>query len=243
MNYSEHLLPCLSERTSELELMDKPETSAELLINTLRHFEVINRWLSSHRRLLNRYIIADMLKNNRQSRRLLDLGAGGCDIAIWLVKTCRWRGLKLSIVCIDHDSRVVDYARTQTSEFPEIEVVCGDALKIDECGERFDYVFANRVLHHLTSAEIQIMLKKIHIVCGRIFIINDLLRCYSSYLIFSMIASIFFHHSFVYEDGRLSIKKGFTLKELCQMVNSNSLNRQAIVGTAFPGHIYAVGYC
>lgn len=234
------VLPFLSRRCTDLELMDRPDLSREKLVNTLRQFSIVNQLFSCHHRLLKRYIIADMLKERRRSRRLLDVGAGGCDIDRWLIKTCRARGLQLDITCIDHDPRVVEYVRSRTGDVPGIEVRCAEAMEIDMFNERFDYVLANHLLHHLGSPDVETILKKISNVCDRVFLVNDLLRCYHSYLAYTIIAWILFRRCFAFTDGRISIKKRFTRREFLQLVRNTELKGQTIVGKAFPGHIYIV---
>jgi len=211
-----------------------------MLVNTLHHFSIVNHLFSCHRRLLKRYIIADILKESRRSWRLLDVGAGACDIDLWLIKTCHARGLQLDITCIDHDPRVVEYARSQTRDVPGIEVRCAEATEIDKLNEHFDYVLANHLLHHLRSHDVETILTKISTVCDRVFLVNDLLRCYRFYLAYTIIAGVLFRRSFAFTDGRISIKKGFTRREFLQLVRNTELKGQTIVGTAFPGHIYIV---
>lgn len=234
------VLPFLSRRCTDLELMDRPDLSREKLVNTLRQFSIVNQLFSCHHRLLKRYIIADMLKERRRSRRLLDVGAGGCDIDRWLIKTCRARGLQLDITCIDHDPRVVEYARSRTGDVPGIQVRCAEAMEIDKLNERYDYVLANHLLHHLGSRDVETILTKISTVCDRVFLVNDLLRCYRSYLAYTVIAGVLFRRSFAFTDGRISIRKGFTRGELLEMIGKMELEGRTIVSTAFPGHIYIV---
>lgn len=239
----EFLLSFLSRRCSDLELMDRPDLSREKLVNTLHQFRIVNQFFSCHRRLLKRYVIADMLKEKRRSWRLLDVGAGGCDIDRWLIKTCRAKGLQLDITCIDHDPRVVEYARSRTSDVPGIEIRCAKAMEIDTFNERFDYILANHLLHHLGSHDVETILKKINNICDRVFLVNDLLRCYHSYLAFTIIAWILFRRSFAFTDGRISIRKGFTRHEFLEMIGKMEMKGTTIVNTAFPGHIYIVNHC
>ncbi|HUW19176.1 MAG TPA: methyltransferase domain-containing protein [Sedimentisphaerales bacterium] len=220
--------------------MDRPDTSPQLLANTLRQFSIVNRFFSPHRSLLSRYIIADMLKEPRRCWRLMDAGAGGCDIDLWLLKVCRAKGLRLDIKCIDHDPRVVEYARCKTGHVPNIKIACADAMEIDKSGESFDYVLANHVLHHLAAADIGVFLQKADAVCQRVLLISDLLRSYFSYLIFAALARAFLRHSFAYTDGRISITKGFTRPELLEVVRNTRLKGSTVVDTAFPGHVYIV---
>src|SRR5690606_16373980 len=130
------LLPDLTARSTEPELMDSPSASPQILSNTLRHFRFINKCLPCHRRLLKRFIINDMLQNPAPSATLLDLGAGVCDIDLWLARACKTRGLRLDILAVDRDPRIVDYARKMLKGNTDITitVVCADALDIDRLG-------------------------------------------------------------------------------------------------------------
>lgn len=235
-------MPNLARRSEELELMDRPDTSEDMLVRTLGHFSTINKFLSPHKRLLRQYVIADMIKEKKQRWRLLDLGAGGCDIDLWMLKTCRSKGIKLDIVCIDHDLRVVDYAKARTKGINDIFIICADATRIDRLGGRYDYVFANHFLHHISQENTKVILNNIITVCDRIFLINDVIRCYSSYLLYTLIGSVFFRRSFACTDGKISIEKGFTRQELHKVLCDANPDAKIFVGTAFPGHIYMVGY-
>lgn len=236
------IVPNLSRRSEEVELMDRPDTSNDMLVRTLSQFRTINKFLSPHKRLLRQYIIADMIKEKKKRWRLLDLGAGGCDIDLWMLKTCRSKGIKLEITCIDHDLRVVNYAKARTKGIDGIHVICADAARIDHLGGCYDYVFANHFLHHISSENIKVILNNIITVCDRIFLINDIVRCYCSYLSYTLIGGAFFRHSFAYTDGKISIRKGFTRKELWKILCEAKLDAEVLVKTAFPGHVYIVGH-
>jgi 2-polyprenyl-3-methyl-5-hydroxy-6-metoxy-1,4-benzoquinol methylase len=175
-----------------------------------------------------------MLKQPRRDRRLLDVGAGGCDIDLWLIKTCRAKGLRLNITCLDHDRRVIADAHSKTRNVPNIKRVCANATEIQLLGRRFDYVIANHVLHHFTAPDIGIFLKKVDSVCERVLLVNDLLRSRCSYVFFAAFAKVFLRNSCAYTDGRISIRKGFTKPQLCEMLRNRRSACSALIDTTFP---------
>ena len=89
----ERLFPNLRERYGGPELMDLPDVSEKKLINTLRQFSLLNILFTRSRRLIEKYILADMRQSPGKTYDFLDLGAGGCDISIWFLKRCRQIGI------------------------------------------------------------------------------------------------------------------------------------------------------
>ena len=75
-----------SRRANLVERMDPPDGPVAALEATLRRFELTNRLLTRYRYLLQRYILDDMRRDPLREYRLTDLGAGGGDIARWLIR-------------------------------------------------------------------------------------------------------------------------------------------------------------
>ena len=144
------LFPDLRERYDGPELMDLPDVSEKKLMNTLRQFYLLNILFTRSRRLIKKYILADMLQSPGKIHEFLDLGAGGCDIAIWVLKRCRNLGLNVRITCLDHDPRIVKYARQKCRAYGEIRVIEASAAELETLAPS-DYIFANHLLHHLPS--------------------------------------------------------------------------------------------
>lgn len=224
-------------RIYESELMDTPTSDRAKLERTLNQFIVINWFFSNSRGLISKYIIQDIeTQNDREFLTLLDVGSGACDIAIWLARKCK----RLRITCLDHDPRVVEYAKRRCASQPAIEVVLGSASDLEDM-ETYDYIFANHFLHHLADEEIEptfaTMLKK----SRRLFLINDLLRSPWAYLGFSIFSGLFLHRSFARADGLLSIKKGFRPEELVELTSSGDIQKRLEIFTMAPGHVCVVG--
>jgi 2-polyprenyl-3-methyl-5-hydroxy-6-metoxy-1,4-benzoquinol methylase len=143
-------------------------------------------------------------------------------------------------VCLDHDPRVIAYARRRYPALPSVEFRLGSASELESM-ESFDYVFANHFLHHLPEAEIaptvQAMLRRTR----RLLVINDLLRSGRSYFLFSLFASIFLHRSFAFSDGRLSIRKGFRPEELREMLAGIERPERLEIRLERPARVCVIG--
>ena len=109
---------------------------------------------------MHEHFFTIMERNPQRSYTLLDVGAGGCDIAIRAVREARQRGLQLNITALDNDTRILPIARQATRDYPEIRIVEGNALELCRLGP-FDFVFSNHFLHHLAWDDIKLFLEGI----------------------------------------------------------------------------------
>jgi 2-polyprenyl-3-methyl-5-hydroxy-6-metoxy-1,4-benzoquinol methylase len=206
------MFPDFSRRANLVEEMDRPDSSEEKLFRTLDQFGPVNRLFSRYRTLLDRYVIPDLAQDPSCPRRLLDLGAGGCDIGRWLIRRCRARGFLLKITAMERDPRVARYARIACRNYPEIEVV-----EQDVCAplplNGVDYVFANHLLHHLPDDACMELIRQLDRAALRLFLLSDMIRSPWAYYGFLLGAAPFFRNSFILPDGLVSIRRSFTLPE------------------------------
>ena len=209
----------LSSRAGVVEEMDRLDSRQDRLDRTLLQFPIVNRMFSRYRSLLTWSVLQDMAKDSSRSYRLADLGAGGCDIARWLIRRCRARGLRLAICAVEHDPRVARHARAANAGYPEIQVVEADVLK-GEVWKGADYVFANHLLHHLSNEDCIDLIRQIDRSDPRQYLLSDLLRSPWAYYGFWLAATPCFRNSFVVRDGLASIRRGFTLPEVRALVRA-----------------------
>jgi len=227
-----------SERAAGEELMDRPDSPAHLLANTLGQFPWINRTLTPCHRLLRRHVLRRMRNDRGRAWTMLDIGSGGCDLAIWLVERCRRERIDLTITCVDHDPRVVEFARPRVVEHPEIRLVQGDALALADIPPgSWDFIFSNHFLHHLTTPQIGHCLRQDVRVCREQCIMSDLVRSRLSYWLYTAAAGVLLRDSFAFDDGRLSIRKSLTKREALRLVADDPALASLRVRTAFPGHL------
>ena len=121
-------------------------------------------------------------------------------------------GVDLRLVGLDSDPRAVARARQTLAPYPNVRVELGG---IDDLATLpADYVFCNHVLHHFPPPDVVPVLRKLRLAARRLLLVNDLERSAMAYRLYSVLAAVAFRKSFVYADGRLSIRKGFRVPEL-----------------------------
>jgi hypothetical protein len=204
--------PDFSTRSGMAEQMDDPNCSEELLLRTIAQFASINRLFSRYRTLLRRWVLADMLTDPSRTYHLVDMGAGGCDICVWLLQAAQKLGLQLHITACDLDPRILGYAHSVYGETAGLTLRRMDLLS-ERLDEPVDYVFANHFLHHLTDDTMIELLRLWQPQVRRRMVFSDLERSRFSYLAFSLVARIY-RRSFARSDGLISILRGFRAAEL-----------------------------
>jgi 2-polyprenyl-3-methyl-5-hydroxy-6-metoxy-1,4-benzoquinol methylase len=224
------MLPDLSIRATLHEWMDEPDCDDILLLRTVRQFSSINRLVGRYRKILKETVLADMLNEPDREYHLVDMGAGGCDIDVWLLRAARKCGLKLRITACDIDERIIHYAQTTYGKEPGLIIQNRDLLS-GPVPASVDYVFANHFLHHLTNDQIIGLLRKWAPQVRRKMVLSDLHRLRSAYAGYAVFA-LFFRNSFARTDGLISIRRGFVPDDLA-----------ALTTQAIPGLNYSVdGY-
>ncbi|MDZ4198702.1 MAG: methyltransferase domain-containing protein, partial [Kiritimatiellia bacterium] len=234
------MFPDFSCRENLVEEMDRPDSSEEKLFRTLDQFGPVNRGFSRYRTLLNRYVLSDLARHPSASRRLMDLGAGGCDIGRWLIRRCRERGFPLKITAVENDPRVARYARIACQDYPEIEVVEFD-VRSSLPLKGVDYVFANHLLHHLPDEACMELIRKLDRAALRIYLLSDMIRSPWAYYGFRLCAALFFRNSFILPDGLASIRRSFTLAEAGELLRVANPGHSATLHSLAPHRFVILG--
>ena len=222
------------ERLEARELMDEPEADPVLLKRTMEQFRGINERISMAARRFASLFFPQM--EGGREYRLVDVGSGGCDIPMDIVRRARRRGLRLSVLALDRDERMVRWAREALSDYPEIEVRRAEAGELESFGAS-DFVISNHLLHHLSRREIGAFLSAADRSARMGFILDDLRRSPWSWLGYSVYAGLFARGSFALYDGRLSIRRGFRRPELEAILAETGQGAGIEVFEALPGRI------
>jgi 2-polyprenyl-3-methyl-5-hydroxy-6-metoxy-1,4-benzoquinol methylase len=202
-----------AQRIYVAEAIDDPHCDAELMRRTYAHLAIINRTLSRMRGLLRRHVLADAARVGG-SATVLEIGCGGGDVLAWLARASARAGVELRLLGMDSDPRAVARAERLLAPYPNASVRLGSIEDLATLSDPSDYVFCNHVLHHVPPDGVVPSLRKLRLAARRRLLVNDLERSPVAYWLYTALAGVAFHGSFVYADGRLSIRKGFRVPEL-----------------------------
>ncbi|MFN1835834.1 methyltransferase domain-containing protein [Balneola sp. MJW-20] len=202
----------LSKRQPALvENMDREDCDLKLLENTYRQFHRINALLSQWRKIYKKFIRPE-LKNNKINT-FLDIGFGGGDIPIQISKWIKDDGFEAEITGIETDARSFRYASALALP-PNLKLRHISTSEILQEGRSYDFVLSNHLIHHLSEKELPVLLDEAKRLSSHKVIFNDIERSDLGYIAFHIFSRIIFRHSFITDDGLISIRKSYTLDEL-----------------------------
>jgi len=239
--------PSKRRRSGLRELMDDPSSDRSRLFATLDQFRITNRLFSRSRWLLARHVIRDMegLKRGAPAHgpfTVLEIGAGGCDVAIWLARACRARGVQAAITCIDNDPRIGSHARrriTASGVSNWVTFQQFSAFDLDQLPD-FDYIICGNTLHHFTEDQTRILFRLMGRKAARKFIASDLERSSLAWIAYWAFSTLFLHGSFARSDGLLSIARAFVRSELQALMPLDAI-RPLRVLRLFPARLCVIG--
>ena len=196
------------------EYMDDPHCDLPRLHRTYAQFGAVNAFVSGWRAV---YLceLRPLLSRSRVFT-LLDIGCGGGDVPLRLLRWAARDGFRLDITAIDADSRAIDYAEAQNQPRLRFRCALSSDLVLEE--QKFDFVISNHLLHHLRVPELLGVLRDSEALCRIKAVHSDLERAGLAYAAFKLWATPFFRNSFIVKDGLSSIRRSFTPDELRSLV-------------------------
>lgn len=202
-------LPSLQQRSNEPEIMDDLSCSGDVVAQTLHELDVINRWLGGHHVTLSG--VRTMLKARvgTDAIAIADLGCGSGDLLRKLAEYGRSRNLTLHLTGVDANPNIVDYARRQSTQYPEIEFLAQDVLASEFCHRRYDIIIGTLFFHHFEDTVLTKLLAQL-VGQSRIgVLINDIHRHPLAYHSIRLLTGLFSSSSMVRYDAPLSVRRAF----------------------------------
>ena len=207
----------LKNRKSGLsELMDSKDCDPELLDNTYKQFKLINLLLCNWRGIY-KSLLRPVMNDPSKTYSLLDIGFGGGDIPVSISKWAKKDGLKLKITAIETDNRSFEFAQ-KLPEDSNIQFMHCSSSDLLNKGLQYDFVISNHLMHHLNDLTLLSLLNDARSLSTTMVLFNDIERSDLGYLMFTTIARLIFHKSYIVTDGLTSIKRSFTRKELRTLI-------------------------
>ena len=193
--------------------MDRRGNDPALLRADLRLLETINRLLGGHR-IVRTYLPGLVIG---QSVSVLDLGTGAADVPRVVARWARARGLKTEITAVDGNPEILQVARENAAGWPEIRIDQADLLALPYADASFDIVLCSLTLHHFSDADAVAILRRIHDIARRGYIINDLRRNRVAIWLSKLMARTIITNPIARFDAPASCERAFTITELQAM--------------------------
>lgn len=201
-------------RAEEMECLDDPQVDAASAAQSYRFMQIVNRrfgGISAVSRFLETHT------RPGETVRVLDLGSGACDIPPAVSKRLRRSKRRVEFTCLEINPAALAMARQNiaTAHEPFIRLVESDVFEY-EPKEAFDYAVGSMFFHHLSNERIVELVNRLRRFVRRGVLINDLYRSRFNYLACRL--AVFAAEPIVKHDALLSIRRGFTERDLRQLL-------------------------
>ena len=201
----------LAERARGHEVLDTPDADPADAAREYRFMPRINRWLGGTA-VVRRFIRRHWRRRGRSGAlHVLDIGAGGGDIAKALLAWARRRGLDLRMTCLENNPTGADLARQRLGRDDRASIVQEDVFA--HCPERpYDLAVGSLFFHHLPDGRVVELVERLRGFVRHAVLINDLWRSgvhYAGGWVLTLGLPPTARH-----DALLSIRRGFRQAEL-----------------------------
>lgn len=218
----------------EPELMDRPDVDRRELSRALDALAAANRWLGGTR--VVRREVGSLLEGRPPGAlRVLDVGAGGGDVARDLDRDLRAEGWRPAFVLADLHPDTLRMARRRTGGGGRFRFVRLDAPRLPFADRSFDVAFSSTVLHHLEDPRAASLLAELERVTRLGWTVADLRRSTPAYLAVKLLAATLWRDNpCPREDAPASVRRAFTAAEARRLAGRAGLDGTARVARAFP---------
>lgn len=200
----------LRQRSPDPEIMDDLLCSGEVVTQTLRELDVINRWLGGNAVTLS--AIRKMLKARSQEDgavSIADLGCGSGDMLRRLAEYGRSVGIPMKLIGIDANPNIIAYAREKSTGYPELAFEAMNVLSAEFAALRYDIIAGTLFFHHFDDATLEKLLPQL-VRQSRIgVVINDIHRHPIAYHSIRLLTRLFSRSEMVRYDAPLSVRRSF----------------------------------
>ncbi|HEX6125108.1 MAG TPA: methyltransferase domain-containing protein [Pyrinomonadaceae bacterium] len=221
-------------RITELERIDTGDYTPAEYATFLREIAFINRYFGD-RRALKKTLLRAIERDNLREFSVLDVGCGSGELLRIIAEFAEKSGRKASLTGIDLNPISSSTTRSESTGFPEIASVQGDAFQLPFAEAAFDYAISSLFFHHLTDEQIPDVLREMTRVARRGIVVIDLHRDPVTYVGYKLLCFVFRISPLVRHDGSLSIKKGFREEDFRRLAGDAGLNSH--VEQILPGRV------
>ncbi|MET6990680.1 methyltransferase domain-containing protein [Sediminicola arcticus] len=200
-------------RNTDPEMMDDPNVSQAVLMEVLEDISRVNKLLNGNRITVR--AICQLIKETTQEKyTIVDMGCGDGQILREIADFYRKKDIQVHLIGIDLSEKGIQIAKERSKEYPEIQFLRQDILKIKAEALQCDILLCTLTMHHFSNTEIPIFLDQFVKLAKIGVVINDLQRSRLAFYLFKLFSIIFIKTDIGRSDGLTSIKSGFKKDEL-----------------------------
>ena len=201
-------------RSETPELMDDLACQGEVVDQTLRELEIINRWLGGNVVTIQGLHRLLRLRDRTALTLVADIGCGSGDMAVRMAEWARERKRNVEVIGIDANPNIIRYALSQPRPRPGVSFKVINVLDSEFAQLKFDIVVATLFMHHFTRDQLIGLFRTLKQQTTTGFVVNDIHRHFLAYHSIRLLTYLFSRSAMVRYDAPLSVRRAFTRREL-----------------------------
>ena len=208
----------LDQRSDEEELMDDLDCSGEVVFQTLRELDTINKLLGGNS--ISMKTFKGIARRKTGPIHLIDLGCGSGDLMRIMADWCREKKIDAQFTGVDANPIIIDYAKKHTQNYPEINYACCNVLDEHLKEMKGDIVHTCLFAHHFSTKQLSGLFAAFKSMASEAVIINDLHRHPLAYYAIKWLTKLFSRSYMVQNDACTSVARGFKKHEIREILNA-----------------------
>jgi ubiquinone/menaquinone biosynthesis C-methylase UbiE len=206
-----------------VELLDGSLDDPAALDGNLRDLRRINRWLGG---VALSIAAVEAVAPGTADLTLLDIGTGGADIPLALLRWATTRGRRLTVVALDSRPEVLAAARRTNpavDRTPALTLEVGEGTSLPHDDGSFDVTHASLVLHHLEPDAAVALLREMGRVARLGVVVKDLDRGWLAWLGAWLLGHLLTRNRYTRRDAPLSVRRAYRREEMTDLVQAAGL--------------------
>lgn len=217
-------MPDFSVRSTQAEIMDDLNAPEKELRQNLHELEIVNKYLGGYKGIL---ATLDKLSIGNDVT-IMDVGSGGGDTLRAVAQWARQRNKRVSLVGVDFNPVMINYATEHSAQYPEINYKTSDIFDAQLDNEKADIVICSLFCHHFPHHDLVRLIRRMQQLATHTVIINDLHRHWLAYHSIWLLTRLFSKTYIVKNDGPLSVARAFTRADLEKIMHDADITHYAI---------------
>ncbi|GAA0891718.1 class I SAM-dependent methyltransferase [Fulvivirga kasyanovii] len=218
-----------AQRSNEAELMDDLESSGEVIDQTLRELETINKWLGGNHVTINGLdLLMQKAGATADALTIVDLGCGGGDMLMMIADWARKRSQRINLIGIDANPNIIAFAQRNTRNYPEITYKSINIFSEEFKALQYDIATSTLFTHHFNDQELIDLFDLIKSQASIGMVINDLHRHWFAYHSIKWLTAAFSRSVMVRNDAAVSVLRSFHKNEIEEILKSSGVSNYSI---------------
>ena len=218
-------MPSFINRSYQLELLDNLDVPFSDIKRNMQELDTINTLLGGHSITIKG--VQKLLQHHHSKNiSICEIGCGGGDNMRAIDKWFHKKDLHASYIGIDINPNCIEHARASAG-LDQAHWIVND-YKAVRFTDKPTIIFSSLFCHHFKNEELVSMFRWMHENSALGFFVNDLHRNWFAYHSIKWLTAAFSHSYMVKNDAPLSVLRGFSRKELMDLMQQAGIKNYSI---------------